>query len=120
MDRARPLDRRWERDEIVKFAREFPLEGYRRLTLMPSPPGFGTLWAADGSLSRGFPAHRLKEFVRVAGLTHVKTSPYYPQSNGKIERWHKSLKADCIRIHEELFPSFRPTIGLNSARLARR
>jgi transposase InsO family protein len=27
----------------------------------------------------------------------VKTSPYYPQSNGKIERWHKSLKADCIR-----------------------
>lgn len=24
----------WERDEIVKFAREFPLEGYRRLTFM--------------------------------------------------------------------------------------
>jgi hypothetical protein len=35
--------------------------------------------------------------VRLVGLTHVKTSPYYPQSNGKIERWHKSLKADCIR-----------------------
>ncbi len=65
--------------------------------LMPPPPGFGTLRAADGSLSRGFPAPRLKEFVCVAGLTHVKTSPYYPQSNGKIERWHKSLKADCIR-----------------------
>ena len=27
----------------------------------------------------------------------VRTSPYYPQSNGKIERWHKSLKAECIR-----------------------
>jgi hypothetical protein len=25
------------------------------------------------------------------------TSPYYPQSNGKIDRWQKSLKADCIR-----------------------
>jgi hypothetical protein len=30
-------------------------------------------------------------------MTHVRTSPYYPQSNGKIERWHKTLKADCIR-----------------------
>ena len=25
------------------------------------------------------------------------TSPYYPQSNGKIERWHKELKKECIR-----------------------
>jgi putative transposase len=30
-------------------------------------------------------------------MTHVKTSPYYPQSNGKIERWHRSLKSECIR-----------------------
>ena len=44
-----------------------------------------------------FMAHDFKEFIRIAGLTHVRTSPYYPQSNGKIERWHKSLKADCIR-----------------------
>lgn len=27
----------------------------------------------------------------------VRTSAYYPQSNGKIERWHKSLKSNCIR-----------------------
>jgi transposase InsO family protein len=30
-------------------------------------------------------------------MTHVRTSPFYPQSNGKIERWHKSLKWECIR-----------------------
>jgi hypothetical protein len=30
-------------------------------------------------------------------MTHVRTSPYYPQSNGKIERWHGTLKRDCIR-----------------------
>jgi transposase InsO family protein len=27
----------------------------------------------------------------------VRTSPHYPQSNGKLERWHKSLKSECIR-----------------------
>ncbi len=45
-----------------------------------------------------FIAKDFKEFIRIAGMTHVKTSPYYPQSNGKIERWHKTLKGECIRI----------------------
>jgi transposase InsO family protein len=44
-----------------------------------------------------FIAKDFKEFIRILGMTHVKTSPYYPQSNGKIERWHKTLKQDCIR-----------------------
>ena len=44
-----------------------------------------------------FIARDFKEFIRVSGMTHVKTSPYYPQSNGKIERWHQSLKKECIR-----------------------
>ena len=39
----------------------------------------------------------LNAFIRQCGMTHVKTSPYYPQSNGKIERWHQSLKNECIR-----------------------
>ena len=42
-------------------------------------------------------AKDFKEFIRISGMTHVRTSPYYPQSNGKIERWHKSLKGECIR-----------------------
>jgi putative transposase len=44
-----------------------------------------------------FIAKDFKEFIRIAGMTHVRTSPYYPQSNGKIERWHKTIKGDCIR-----------------------
>lgn len=44
-----------------------------------------------------FIAKDFKEFIRIAGMTHVKTSPYYPQSNGKIERYFKTLKGECIR-----------------------
>jgi transposase InsO family protein len=35
-------------------------------------------------------------------MTHVRTSPYYPQSNGKIERYHRTIKADGIRPHTPL------------------
>jgi putative transposase len=44
-----------------------------------------------------FIAHDFKEFIRLCGMTHARTSPYYPQSNGKIERWHRILKEECIR-----------------------
>jgi putative transposase len=44
-----------------------------------------------------FIARDFKEFIRVAGITHVRTSPHYPQSNGKLERWHSSLKSECVR-----------------------
>lgn len=44
-----------------------------------------------------FIAKYFKEFIRISGMTHARTSPFYPQSNGKIERWHKSLKGECIR-----------------------
>jgi putative transposase len=49
-----------------------------------------------------FIAKDFKEFVRVCGMTHVRTSPYYPQSNGKIERWHRTIKGDCIRTETPL------------------
>ena len=44
-----------------------------------------------------FIARDFKEFIRISGMTHVKTSRSHPQSNGKIERWHQSLKVECIR-----------------------
>jgi putative transposase len=45
-----------------------------------------------------FIAKDFKEFVRLTGITHVRTSPYYPQSNGKLERWHGSLKGERFRL----------------------
>ena len=30
-------------------------------------------------------------------MSHMRTSTHYPQSNGKIERGHQSLKRECLR-----------------------
>ena len=59
-----------------------------------------------------FIAKDFKEFIRICGMTHVRTSPYYPQSNGKIERWHKTLKGECIRV--------KTPLSLEDARRTRR
>jgi putative transposase len=45
-----------------------------------------------------FIARDFKEFIRICGITHVRTSPHYPQSNGKLERWHGSVKRECVRL----------------------
>jgi putative transposase len=38
-----------------------------------------------------------KEYMRLSGFTHVRTAPYYPQSNGKLERFHGTIKQEAIR-----------------------
>ena len=55
-----------------------------------------------------FTAKDFKEFIRIAGMTHVKASVNYPQSNGKKERWYRTLKHEAIR---RLVP-----LSLNEAR----
>jgi putative transposase len=46
-----------------------------------------------------FVAKDFKEFIRLigCGMTHVRTSPFYPQSNGKQERMQGLVKQECIR-----------------------
>jgi transposase InsO family protein len=49
-------------------------------------------------------ARDFKEFIRLRGMTPARTSPYYRQSNGKIERWHRILKEACICAGTPLTP----------------
>jgi len=44
-----------------------------------------------------FIARDFKEFIRLWQTSHVFCSPYYPQSNGKLERYHRTLKESAIR-----------------------
>ncbi len=51
-----------------------------------------------------FISRDFKDFIRISGMTHVKTSPFYPQGNGKLERSHKTLKQESIRPHCPVSP----------------
>ena len=44
-----------------------------------------------------FIAGEFKNFIRLCGMTQVRTSHHYPQSNGKLERWHRSVESEAIR-----------------------
>jgi transposase InsO family protein len=44
-----------------------------------------------------FVAKDFKEYIRLWQTTHVLTSPHYAQSNGKLERYHRTLKEQAIR-----------------------
>jgi transposase InsO family protein len=46
-----------------------------------------------------FIARDFKKFIRISGMTHVRTSPYYPQSNGKIERTSRQRASAFGREH---------------------
>ena len=43
-----------------------------------------------------FTGTEFQYFIALHGLTHVRTSPYYPQSNGKVECFHGTIKKECI------------------------
>ena len=51
-------------------------------------------------LNKGF-FFQAEDGIRDHCVTGVQTCAlpisYYPQSNGKVERWHKTIKSECIR-----------------------
>jgi len=81
-------------EEIRENMREFDTEVVVQRALEKCPGEHPRIITDNGPQ---FMARDFKEFIRLMGLTHVRTSPYYPQSNGKLERWHGSVKRECIR-----------------------
>ena len=39
---------------------------------------------------------KFKEFCASIGIAVITNDPYSPEQNGKIERWHKTEKQECI------------------------
>jgi transposase InsO family protein len=46
----------------------------------------------------GYLSRQFGEYLRLVGVRHIIASPYHPQTNGKIERYHRSLKSEINQL----------------------
>lgn len=96
--------------EIRESAKEIDVETVLQRALEKFPEAAPRIISDNGPQ---FVARDFKSFIRIQGLTHVRTRPYYPQSNGKLERWHASVKVECVRpaCPESLAEARRKVVG---------
>ena len=45
----------------------------------------------------------LRDYLAERGMAHTRGAPYHPQTQGKIERWHRSMKA-VVKLRNYYFP----------------
>ena len=44
----------------------------------------------------------LADYIEEKGMKHVRGAPYHPQAQGKIERWHQTMKNRVLLEHDFL------------------
>ncbi|CAK1600424.1 unnamed protein product [Parnassius mnemosyne] len=67
---------------------------------------------------RQFESSLFNQLLKMLGVKRIRTTPYHPQSNGAVERWHRSLKtALSTRLSHGSWVEELPTVllGLRAA-----
>jgi putative transposase len=62
----------------------------------------------DGSRSI---ASDLADWLKNRGMTHIRGAPRHPQTQGKIERWHQTLKNRILLEHAYLPGDLEARVG---------
>jgi len=50
----------------------------------------------------GYISRQFGDYLRLVGIRHILASPFHPQTNGKIERYHRTLKGELILMPYEM------------------
>ena len=50
----------------------------------------------------GYISQEFNEYLRLVGIKHITASPFHPQTNGKIERYHRTLKGGINQVPYEM------------------
>jgi transposase InsO family protein len=65
------------------------------LGLEPDLEGRPALLTDNGS---GYISKVMRQYLQTVGLKHLRARPHHPQTNGKIERMHRTLKEDVTLV----------------------
>jgi len=50
----------------------------------------------------GYVSRAFGDYLRLVGIKHILASPFHPQTNGKVERYHKTLKGEINQLPYEM------------------
>jgi putative transposase len=50
----------------------------------------------------GYISQRFNEYLGLVGIRHITAAPFHPQTNGKIERYHRTVKGEINRVPHEM------------------
>jgi putative transposase len=59
----------------------------------------------------GYLSRQFGDYLRLVGVRHVVASPYHPQTNGKIERYHRSIKGQLSLMPYDMPDELEEAIG---------
>jgi putative transposase len=50
----------------------------------------------------GYLSQQFNQYLRLVGIKHITASPFHPQTNGKIERYHRTLKGEISQVPHDM------------------
>ena len=50
----------------------------------------------------GYVSRAFRDYLGMVGIKHILAAPFHPQTNGKLERYHQTLKRDVNQLPYEM------------------